>query len=205
MVTDFNVEAEQPAAFGEPGIYAAGATAALRRSSAWDLRTMITLDGVLWLAESLLGVPNPMFGSLAWATYGGVPLFILVFYSDEGVGVATSRDGSDWGNADYTLDISVGDAESLQVQVTGDETIHVYSSPDGTYRQYSVEYPSGPGGDAFIEQIGGIESVLPELNQVAVPRYPALEDLQAFEDEAEQARRVGTFLGDILFPYATGD
>ena len=183
MVTDFNLEAEQAAAFR------------------WDFRPMVTLDGIVWFAEALLGVPpNSAIGSLAWAVCAEAVLFVLLFFGEVGLGMVFSTDGSNWGVADQTLDIPLLAGEPLQVQVTGETTFHVYSSADRSYRQYSVEY--GPSGDALIEPI--FESGVPELgeNQVAVPRF--LEEQQACDDQLVFPP-MGVLL-DTLFPrLPTGD
>jgi len=149
MVTDFNVEAGQAGAFVRPGIYAAGVSVALAGGSESDFRTMVTNDGRVWTAEAQLEAFNAQFGGLAWAV--DAELWVLVIFGDEGVGVATSSDGISWGNPDYTLDIALPGGP-LQVQVTGDETFHIYLSGDGTSRpdHYSVKY--GPGGRYDIER-----------------------------------------------------
>ncbi len=137
----------------------------------------LTENGTDWSAGDPLGVPLSAFQVLAWAAYGNALLFILVFFGEEGLRFATSQNGSDWDVPDYTLDISLPDGGSVQVYTIGEEKFHLYSSGDGTYRQYRVEYSNGPSGDAFIvEPI--IESVIPELgvNQVLAVQAPEIDE-----------------------------
>ena len=195
VVTDFNIAPDGADAFGEPGIYASGTAAALGLYSTWDLRTLITLDGLLWFAQALVGATNPFFGSLAWSLYGGVPLWILVFYSDEGTGVATSQDGSSWGVPDYTTDLSVGGGVTVQIDVTGDQTIRTYSFPDGSYRQYRVEYPNGPDGDALLELIFESDVAEPEETEVGVTFYRDLRQSAAKKAEAQRS-----LTSDVILP-----
>ena len=63
-----------------------------------------------------------------------------MFYAEEGLGVAASSDGSNFGNADYTSGIQASPGESLQGQVTGENTFHVFAIGQGTTRLFGVEY-----------------------------------------------------------------
>ena len=198
LVTDFNFEDEPADAFGAPGTYAAGTAVNLGRYSTWHLRTLVTLDGILWLAEAIVGVPNPQFGSFFWGTYEGIPLFILAFYADGKAGIATSTDGSDWQVPDYTIDISLPGGGSVEVQVTGENTIMVFSRSDGSYEVIKVVRDEA-SGETFVEPL--IESVLPELleNQVAVPVIePPTVNAEGITIE--------TMIGDFIIPpYPSGD
>ena len=188
MVTDFNVEAEQAAVFGAPGIYAAGISVALARGSAWDFRTMVTDDGRVWTAKAQLEAFNAQFVDLAWAVEAD--LWVLVIVGDEGVGVATSQNGSDWDNPDYTLDISLPGGASDSLQFIGEKTFNVYSSGDGTYAVYRLEYPNGPSGDAFIVRI--YDSRLEELFKL-LKEYVYGVVVDSDDDDLDD-------LGDILLP-----
>lgn len=205
MVTDFNADAdgeganEDGGASAERGRYMSDISAIRAGESAWYLRTMVTLDGILWFAEALVGTPNPTFGALAWSTFNGVPLFVLMFYADEGAEVAVSDDGSNWATADYTTDIDLGGGATVQVIVAGEKTTHIYSSGDGSYEEYNVVYVDG---EAFLEPIH--ESVIPQLsiNDVAVRITPTAEEWAAFEAERRAEQSLGLF-GDILFGLPT--
>ena len=208
MVTDFNLESEAAEAFGTPGIYVRGlavgsaaafgtsgiyagrASGAFARDTFADFVVWLTENGTDWSAGDPLGVPLSAFQVLAWAAYGNALLFILVFFGEEGLRFATSQNGSDWDVPDYTLDISLPDGGSVQVYTIGEEKFHLYSSGDGTYRQYRVEYPNGPSGDAFIvEPI--IESVIPELgvNQVLAVQAPEIDEIDETDETDESLER----------------
>ena len=153
LVTDFNLAAAEAAILGTPGIYAAAAPEALARGSNWGQRTYATNNGRDWEGGKPLDAPNANFRALAW----GDGLYVLVVEGEAGVGVATSANGSNWGNVDYTLDISLPGGGSVQIYVIDGKNFLVNSPGEGKSTKYSAD----AGGTGSVEQES--ESDLPEL------------------------------------------
>lgn len=149
MVTDFNVEAASAPTIGVPGILALATPVAFARGTASDFRTMVTNDGREWTAEAQLGAFNAQFGDLAWAV--DAEMWVLVIIGDEGAGVATSGDGSNWSPPDYTLDLVLPDGDPVDIKVIGEETFFVYLLADGSWSMYEIDGESG--GDVSITEI----------------------------------------------------
>jgi hypothetical protein len=195
IVTDLNF-AERAAeansqgdSFGHRGLATPGAAAIRAGESEWRLRTLVTLDGILWLIEAALGAPNPTFGSLAWATYSGVPLFILVFFAGGVAKMAASEDGSTWSAVDHVLGIDRGEGGEVQASVTGPDTADVYSSGDGSYQVLNVAI--GKDGVVTDAKTQGAGSVILTVREYAVRVLSAGEKI---DDPA----LIGIVIGEIL-------
>ncbi len=197
MVTDFNFaeRAEEASshgpAFAERGIATPNPTAIRAGESEWRLRTMVTLDGLLWFLEAALGVPNPSFGSLAWGTYEGVPLFVLVFFADGGAGMAASADGSTWSAVEHVLGIDAEHGDEVHASVIGKDTTDVWGPDTRFYTRLDVAF--GSDGSATIEVV--VAEKVGELSNYELAVLDA-----SLGEPADHPEGIARVIGDLLVP-----
>ncbi len=161
MVTDFNFAEEaaeanqQGQTFARRDVATPGASAIRMGESGWRLVPWLTYNGIAWMSQAPIDVRNPQFASFAWALYEGIPLFILVLFADGMALMAASADGRNFGATGQDLGIAEDHGGEVATQVTGADTVAVYSSGDGRYQEFGVEIHGD--GTPTAEQIRDLE------------------------------------------------